>query len=148
MKRDGTVGTCIQKQATNMNSQDPRVRRLKIGPAGNEVWLEEGENWDVYEVFHQEKRGAHHEHVGCVHAPNAELALVFAKEQFARRKKCVNIWVVRSADIVGTSEEDEDLFANNAEKTYRDASGFRVMEKINRFKKAKMNAERPDGGES
>lgn len=118
-----------------MNSYDPRIKRLKLGEAGEIIKVEEGENWNVYEVFHQEKRGAHHEHVGCVHAPNPALALVFAKEQFGRRKRCVNIWVVKSADIMAFSEEDEDMFANNMDKTYRDASGFKVMEKINKFKK-------------
>ena len=116
------------------DSLDPRVNRLKLGEAGEVVKVEEGENWNIYEVFHQEKRGAHHEHVGCVHAPDPQLALVFAKEQFARRKKCVNLWVVKSADILAFDVEDEDMFANNLEKTYRDASGFKVMEKINKFK--------------
>lgn len=102
--------------------------------------MADGENWNVYEVFHQEKRGAHHEHVGCVRAPSPDLALVFAKEQFARRKKCVNLWVVRSADILAFSTEDEDMFANNADKTYRDASGFKVMEKINKFRKQKKES--------
>ena len=119
------------------DSLDPRVNRLKLGKAGDIIKVEEGENWNIYEVFHQEKRGAHHEHVGCVHAPNAQLALVFAKEQFARRKKCVNLWVVKSADILAFDLEDEDMFANNAEKTYRDASGFKVMEKINKFKQSR-----------
>ncbi|ASZ10392.1 1,2-phenylacetyl-CoA epoxidase subunit B [Chitinophaga pendula] len=117
-------------------SLDPRINRLKLGNAGEVIKVEEGENWQVYEVFHQEKRGAHHEHVGCVHAPDAQLALVFAKEQFGRRKKCVNLWVVRSADILAFDAEDEDMFANNIEKTYRDASGFKVMDKINKFKQA------------
>lgn len=117
-------------------SLDPRVNRLQLRESGEPVEVQEGENWNSFEVFHQEKRGAHHEHVGCVHAPNAQLALVFAKEQFARRKKCVNLWVVRSADILAFNAEDEDMFANNAEKTYRDASGFKVMEKINQFKKS------------
>ncbi|WP_298714236.1 hypothetical protein [Chitinophaga sp.] len=117
-------------------SLDPRVNRLRLLESGEPVEVQEGENWNSFEVFHQEKRGAHHEHVGCVHAPNAQLALVFAKEQFARRKKCVNLWVVRSADILAFNAEDEDMFANNAEKTYRDASGFKVMEKINQFKKS------------
>lgn len=117
-------------------SLDPRVNRLQLRETGEPVEVQEGENWNSFEVFHQEKRGAHHEHVGCVHAPNAQLALVFAKEQFARRKKCVNLWVVRSADILAFNAEDEDMFANNAEKTYRDASGFKVMEKINQFKKS------------
>ncbi|WP_341842100.1 hypothetical protein [Chitinophaga caseinilytica] len=118
------------------HSLDPRVNRLQLLESGEPVEVQEGENWNSFEVFHQEKRGAHHEHVGCVHAPNAQLALVFAKEQFARRKKCVNLWVVRSSDILAFNAEDEDMFANNAEKTYRDASGFKVMEKINQFKKS------------
>lgn len=118
-----------------MNSYDPRVNRLKLGEKEETVKVEEGENWNVFEVFHQEKRGAHHEHVGCVHAPNPTMALVFAKEQFGRRKKCVNIWVARSADITAFSEEDEDMFAGNSSKTYRDASGFKVMEKVNKLKK-------------
>ncbi|WP_126249391.1 1,2-phenylacetyl-CoA epoxidase subunit B [Chitinophaga rhizosphaerae] len=118
------------------HSLDPRVNRLHLPESGGPVEVQEGENWNSFEVFHQEKRGAHHEHVGCVHAPNAQLALVFAKEQFARRKKCVNLWVVRSSDILAFNAEDEDMFANNAEKTYRDASGFKVMEKINQFKKS------------
>lgn len=122
-------------------SLDPRVKRLKLNNGGEPVTVQEGENWNVFEVFHQEKRGAHHEHVGCVHAPNAQLALVFAKEQFARRKKCVNLWVVRSADILSFDTEDEDMFANNPDKTYRDASGFKVMEKINKFKRSAHDKE-------
>ncbi|SIO46222.1 1,2-phenylacetyl-CoA epoxidase subunit PaaB [Chitinophaga niabensis] len=119
----------------NNQSLDPRVNRLKLNASGEGTIVQEGENWNTFEVFHQEKRGAHHEHVGSVHAPNAQMALIFAKEQFGRRKKCVNLWVVRSADILAFDAEDEDMFANNGEKTYRDASGFKVMEKINKFKK-------------
>ena len=116
------------------DSLDPRVNRLRLDKNDGSFKVEEGENWNVFEVFHQEKRGAHHEHVGCVHAPDANLALIFAKEQFGRRKKCVNLWVVRSADILAFDLDDEDMFANNPDKTYRDASGFKVMEKINKFK--------------
>ena len=119
----------------NNQSLDPRVNRLILNASSEGAIVQEGENWNAFEVFHQEKRGAHHEHVGSVHAPNAQMALIFAKEQFGRRKKCVNLWVVRSADILAFDAEDEDMFANNAEKTYRDASGFKVMEKINKFKK-------------
>ena len=116
------------------DSLDPRVNRLRLNDINAPFTIEEGENWQAYEVFHQEKRGAHHEHVGCVHAPDPQMALIFAKEQFGRRKKCVNLWVVRIADILAFDLEVEDMFANNLEKTYRDASGFKVMEKINKFK--------------
>jgi len=44
---------------------------------------------------------------------------------------------VRSADILAFDAEDEDMFANNQEKTYRDASGFKVMEKVNKLKGSK-----------
>ena len=77
-----------------MESLDPRVNRLD---------LEEGrtptgpnEHWQTYEVFHQKKRGDQVIHVGIVHAASPEMALIFAKEQFARRQKCTNIWVVKT----------------------------------------------------
>ncbi len=121
-----------------MQSFDPRVRRLNPEPPPEPV--EEGlPSWPAFEVFHQEKRGARHEHVGSLHAPNPEMALVFAKEQFGRRKKCVSIWVVPSDRILASAEQDEDMFANNLDKTYRDASGFRVMEKINRIRREQGN---------
>ena len=47
--------------------------------------------WQVYEVFHQKARGEHHVHVGSVHATDPEMALVLAKEQYARRAACVNL---------------------------------------------------------
>lgn len=39
------------------DSLDPRINRLKLGSAGEVVRVEEGENWNIYEVFHQEKEG-------------------------------------------------------------------------------------------
>ncbi|KXB98678.1 MAG: hypothetical protein AA908_00150 [Chlorobi bacterium NICIL-2] len=90
----------------------------------------EGSHLQTFEVFHQAKSGARHIHVGSIHAPNAELAMVFAKEQYARRSECVNLWVVKSSEIITFSPDDADLFATTPEKTYRDASGYKVMQKI------------------
>lgn len=118
-----------------MKSLDPRVNRISI-PDGIEP-VKEHECWQTYEVFHQEKRGKHHEHVGSVHAPNSEMALLFAKEQFARRKRCANIWVVKTADIFATNLEDEDMFETTPEKLHREAAGYKVREKIEQFKAAK-----------
>lgn len=39
--------------------------------------------WMVFEVFHQSARGEPHVHVGSVHAPDGDAALMLAKEQFA-----------------------------------------------------------------
>ena len=66
-----------------------------------------------------------------------EMALLFAKEQFARRKRCVNIWVVKTADITGTQLEDEDMFETTPEKLHREAAGYKVMEKIAQYKASK-----------
>jgi len=116
-------------------SLDPRVKRLGIN--NNVYSLSENECWTTFEVFHQKKTGAHHTHVGSVHAPNQEMALIFAKEQFGRRLACVSLWVVKSSDVFSTRHEDADLFSNatSIEKKYRDAGGFKVREKINAFKK-------------
>lgn len=121
-----------------MNSSlDPRIRRLDVEKNIEIDPVSEKEYWCTWEVFHQDKRGEQHVHVGNVHAPDAELAIVFAKEQFGRRKKCVNIWVVRTEHVFTTSYEDQDMFDNTQwkEKDYREASGFRVRDRVNEFKK-------------
>jgi len=65
----------------------------------------------VFAVFRQDSKVDPHVHAGDVHAPDPEMALVLAKEQFARRDPCVNLWVVRCTDITATRYEDADLFA-------------------------------------
>jgi ring-1,2-phenylacetyl-CoA epoxidase subunit PaaB len=85
--------------------------------------------WVVWEVFQQDQRGEHHKHVGSLHAPDAELALVLAKESFARRGECVNLWVARAADIFATAYEDEDVFVHTTDKLYREPGGFHGLRK-------------------
>lgn len=117
-----------------MKSLDPRINRIDVPddiPA-----VQEHECWQTYEVFHQEKRGRQHVHVGSVHAPNAQMALLFAKEQFARRKKCASLWVVKTADVFATNPQDEDMFETAPEKIYREAGGYKVTEKIAKYKES------------
>ena len=73
-------------------------------------------------------------HVGIVHAPNAEMAMLFAKEQYGRRGVSVNLWVVRTGDVSATDYDDADMF-EVSDKMYREAGGYKVMEKINKYKK-------------
>jgi ring-1,2-phenylacetyl-CoA epoxidase subunit PaaB len=114
---------------------DPRIKRLDLERNPERVVVNDMENWGTFEVFHQRKRGDQHEHVGIVHAPDPDLALVFAKEQYGRRLKCSNMWVVRSSDIYSFSYDDEDMFETIPDKSYREASGFKVRDKVNKFKK-------------
>lgn len=119
-----------------MSSLDPRIRR-----AEPELWeipsrsLEPLEHWQTYEVFVMRTRGSQAQHVGSLHAPDAEMALVLAKEQFARRSQCVALWVVPTEAILWTSPEEEEIFLPATDKSYREPQGYlHTRERIERFK--------------
>jgi ring-1,2-phenylacetyl-CoA epoxidase subunit PaaB len=119
-----------------MKSYDPRITRAKLPDAEDKSEpLKKMDEWETYEVFHQKKRGEQHVHVGVVHAPNPEIALIFAKEQYGRRRITANLWVVKSSCIHATDYEDQDIFATVPEKTYREASDYYVMDRIRKYQK-------------
>lgn len=117
-----------------IDSLDPRVKRAGLEDNQQFTNLEAMDQWQTYEVFAQVKRGTHHQHVGSVHAPDPELALIFAKEQFARRGVCVNIWVAKTADVYATSYEDADMFDLIQDKKHRDPDNYKVMDRIKAYK--------------
>ena len=120
-----------------IRSLDPRVTRLEIEKNKEPVIdLKPLDHWQTFEVFVQVKKGQHHSHVGSLHAPNPEMAYILAKEQFGRRTKIVSLWVVKTADVF-TAPGDEIMFERNDEKIYREAGGYKVMDRTNRFKKSK-----------
>ncbi|MBA3534036.1 MAG: 1,2-phenylacetyl-CoA epoxidase subunit B [Ardenticatenales bacterium] len=80
----------------------------------------------VWEVFQMQRRGDAFEHVGAVHAGDAEMALLMAKEQYARRGRCVQLWVVPSTAIVATPIADADIFEHATDKSYREAFGYKL----------------------
>lgn len=93
--------------------------------------------WPVFEVFHQQVRGEPHIHVGSVHAPDAEMALVVAKEQYARRQACVNLWVVPAEAIYASNYEDADMFEHVTDKSYRESWGYKTPKTISRHEGTK-----------
>lgn len=119
-----------------IKSLDPRITRLEI-PVEDDSFepLEPLDQHETFEVFHQEKRGNHVVHVGSLHAPNLELALVLAKEQYGRRSRTVSIWVAPTREIMTFSVEDSDIFATAPEKDYREAKGYRVGMKLKTWKR-------------
>lgn len=82
--------------------------------------------WPEWEVFIQEKRGDNHINVGAVHAPDAEMALVLAKENFARRQSCVNIWIVNTEHVHATGYGDEKIFEFTFNRDYRNTTGYKL----------------------
>lgn len=117
-----------------IDSLDPRIARANIPSEEEYNVKQEMDQWQTYEVFHQKSRGTHHSHVGSLHAPSPEMALVFAKEQYARRMKCVNLWVVKTADIFASSYDDSDMFEPATDKSYREAFGYKNKEMIRQYK--------------
>lgn len=117
-------------------SADPRMNRIAL-PLNPEEAHEEGSlgQWQTYEVFQQKNRGDQHVHVGSLHAPNPEMALVLAKEQYGRREQCANLWIVKSLDVLATSYEDADMFQHAFDKSYRESDGYRVKDTIEQFVK-------------
>jgi ring-1,2-phenylacetyl-CoA epoxidase subunit PaaB len=125
------------KDQTTIESLDPRIGRANLS-GGNHENMTGLLHFQTYEVFHQNKRGAQHKHVGIVHAPNSDMALLYAKEQFARREQTSNIWVAPSSCIAATEYADDDIFTTTPEKLYRNPATYKVMDRIQAFKERGM----------
>jgi ring-1,2-phenylacetyl-CoA epoxidase subunit PaaB len=59
-----------------------------------------------FEVFLQEKKGAPFMDVGSVHAPDAELALLNARDVFVRRPECAGLWIIPAKEIYSRTAEE------------------------------------------
>ena len=71
--------------------------------------------------------GAPHEHVGSVHAVDAEHALQNARDVYSRRGKVVSLWVVPTAAITASSPSDAGpLFDPGSDKAYRHPQFYKV----------------------
>ncbi|HEV2357723.1 MAG TPA: 1,2-phenylacetyl-CoA epoxidase subunit B [bacterium] len=87
---------------------------------------------DVWAVFLQGRRRDPHVHVGDVHAPDAEMALVLAKESYARRDPCVSLWVVPAAEIRATPGDAVEMFEPATDKSYRFGGSYRQQQRVYR----------------
>ena len=87
-----------------------------------------------YDIFHLKKRGKAHQHMGKVRASSPADALQVAKAVFGEQRPVVNVWAVRSADILRSDEEDRDIWTTTPEKKYRDAISYKVQDRIEKFK--------------
>ena len=86
-----------------ITSHDPRMNRLGLPDAPATAAAKDAlDQFETYEVFHQKKEGTAYVYVGPVHAPEADVAFLFAKEQYSRRAACAGLWVVPTAAITVT----------------------------------------------
>jgi ring-1,2-phenylacetyl-CoA epoxidase subunit PaaB len=88
-------------------------------------------SWPLWEVFVRGKRGLNHEHVGSLHAPDAEMALRNARDVYTRRQEGVSLWVVPSAGIVASDPGERDSFFDPAaDKVYRHPTFYDVPDGV------------------
>src|ERR1700693_4151390 len=85
----------------------------------------------LWEVFIRSKRGLSHNHVGSLHAPDAEMALRNARDVYTRRMEGVSIWVVPSALITASSPDEKDSFFDPAaDKAYRHPTFYSIPKEV------------------
>jgi phenylacetate-CoA oxygenase PaaH subunit len=82
----------------------------------------------AWEVFRQEKEGDAMKHGGSVMAPDAELAVHYARELFGRRQESIRLWVVRRADIHDLS--DPDLLQPPLDRSFKKPGGYVMRDKL------------------
>ena len=83
---------------------------------------------EPWEVFRQEKEGDPMTHGGSVMAPDAELAMHYARELYGRRQESVRLWIVRRGDI-GVLD-DPDLLDPPLDRSFKKPGGYVMRDKL------------------
>lgn len=92
-----------------MNSLDPRLNRVDIYKYQQELQPKISmDQFETYETFVQSKENKPYQHEGIVHAPNQDMAFLFAKEQFSRRGTCVGLNVVKTENVMVSPMTDNE----------------------------------------
>jgi ring-1,2-phenylacetyl-CoA epoxidase subunit PaaB len=85
----------------------------------------------LWEVFVRARRGLSHQHVGSLHAPDARMALLNARDVYTRREEGVSIWVVPAEAITTSSPDEKDAFFDPAaDKAYRHPTFYEVPDEV------------------
>lgn len=97
----------------------------------------------VFEVFQQPREGKAFEHGGNVVAPDAEMAILYAREFYARRQESHRIWVVPRESIIEIN--DPDLLNPPAvDRSYRTVGGYSVRDTLRATRGAVAGSAQPD----
>ncbi len=66
--------------------------------------------WPLWEVFVRSRAGLSHQHVGSLHAVDAEMALENARDVYTRRGEGASLWVVPASAITASDPQDSSAF--------------------------------------
>lgn len=85
----------------------------------------------LWEVFLRSRTGLAHQHVGSLHAADAAMALMAARDVYTRRGEALSIWVVPAEAITASAPEDRAmLFEPTADKPYRHAGFYEIPDDV------------------
>ena len=87
--------------------------------------------WPLFEVFIRGQHGQSHRHVGSLHAPDAETAILNARDVYTRRNEGVSIWVAASDDITASAPSQKGpMFEPANSKVYRHPTFFDIPDDV------------------
>ena len=85
--------------------------------------------YEVFEVFSKKTDLAHFQHQFSLLAPNHEMAIVMAQENFLRREPAVDLWVVKRSDISTLQPSERASLQRLNNKDYRMTKGYGYLRK-------------------
>ncbi|KXH81900.1 1,2-phenylacetyl-CoA epoxidase subunit PaaB [Sporosarcina sp. HYO08] len=85
--------------------------------------------YQEFEVFSKRTPTASFQHQFSLLAPNKEMALIMAQENFMRREPVVDIWIVNRKDIRGLEGEEKLILGRLNNKDYRETKGYGYLKK-------------------
>ncbi|WP_036834020.1 1,2-phenylacetyl-CoA epoxidase subunit PaaB [Pontibacillus litoralis] len=85
--------------------------------------------YQEYEVFSKRTYKSPFQHQFSLLAPNEEIAMVMAQENFMRREPVVDIWVVKRSEVRKLDETERFALQRLDNKQYRSTKGYGYLKK-------------------
>ncbi|HEY9578206.1 MAG TPA: 1,2-phenylacetyl-CoA epoxidase subunit PaaB [Pseudobacillus sp.] len=85
--------------------------------------------YQEYEVFSKRTPSSAFQHQFSLLAPNADMALIMAQENFMRREPVADIWIVNRKHIRAMDAEEKLTLGRLDNKQYRTTKGYGYLKK-------------------
>ncbi|OZI13671.1 1,2-phenylacetyl-CoA epoxidase subunit B [Bacillaceae bacterium SAS-127] len=85
--------------------------------------------YQEFEVFSKRTPTSPFQHQFSLLAPNADMAMMMAQENFMRREPVADIWVVNRLHIHGLAQEEKKILNRLDNKDYRTTKGYGYLKK-------------------
>lgn len=92
-----------------------------------------------YEVFSRKNNNIPLQHQFSLLAPNREMAIMLAQENFIRREDAIDIWVIAREDIRALSSDEREKLTHRLDnKDYRNTKGYGYLRRKWREKEKEL----------